>query len=619
MQEEARAVVGAAALGGAAGLDVVALLRELVGRSPSPGTPRRSGTRWGPSSTSCAEQAPHLEVTRAETPTTPGPCCGPPTDPDRPQLLLACHVDTVPVPDAGEWQRDPFGADLDGGRVWGRGGSDMKAGLVASVAALAAADPETPVALLLTSDEEIGSKGAAAAASAVAEQRIGAVVVPEATGNQVVLGHKGALWLAVRTAGRAAHGSTPERGHNAVLDLAALLTRAGGEIPLRTDEFLGTETWNPGVVTGGTVPNVVPDRAEAVIDMRTVADGGELLRWWQGQPEVADVEVRVDLPPVGTPADDPWVATLPGPVLPTAGDLLHRRVRAGRGGAGGADRRLGPRHAGGDARPRRVRGARRARAGGRGVRRRRRPLGRLTVARDHTVGADEVDTPAYPIQSCIVTIVERPRRRRAETVERLLDAALETFAEIGFAAGQRRGHLLPRRLHPRRLLLQLPHQGRAVRRPVRPRDRAQPGPGRGAADRHRGRGRPGRAAVERCLSTFRADRTWVLVHTEYALYATRHPEAAAALRRHAEELHRRLTALIEAAAARTGIRLTVPPNRLARIVLALHDGVVIREVLGGPTAPGSAGDRAASDLERTAFLLLAPRRHHPPDLESFFP
>ena len=62
--------------------------------------------------------------------------------------------------------------------------------------------------------------------------------------------------------------------------------------------------------------NVVPDRAEVVVDMRTVGEGGDLLRWWQGQPEVADVEVRVDLPPVGTPADDPWVATLPGPVLP---------------------------------------------------------------------------------------------------------------------------------------------------------------------------------------------------------------------------------------------------------------------------------------------------------------
>jgi succinyl-diaminopimelate desuccinylase len=297
-------------------VDVVALLRELVGRTTISGDPGPQRDAMGVVVEILRAQAPHLQVTEGRDPDHPWTLLRTPTAPDRPQLLLACHVDTVPVPDAGEWQRDPFGADLDGGRIWGRGGSDMKAGLVASVAALAAADPETPVALLLTSDEEIGSKGAAAAASAVADQRIGAVIVPEATGNQVVLGHKGALWLAVRTAGRAAHGSTPERGHNAVLDLAALLTRAGGEIPLRTDEFLGSETWNPGMVAGGSAANVVPDRAEAVIDMRTVADGGDLLRWWRGQPEVADVEVRVDLPPVGTPADDPWVATLPGPVLP---------------------------------------------------------------------------------------------------------------------------------------------------------------------------------------------------------------------------------------------------------------------------------------------------------------
>jgi hypothetical protein len=65
--------------------------------------------------------------------------------------------------------------------------------------------------------------------------------------------------------------------------------------------------------------------------------------------------------------------------------------------------------------------------------------------------------------------------------------------------------------------------------------------------------------------------------------------------------------------ARLGFRLTLPANRLARIVLALHDGVVIREVLGGPPAGGppagaatdrAASDRAASHLERTALLLL---------------
>ena len=298
-------------------LDPVALVQDLVRRTTVSGDAAGQRDLLGTLTDVLRGAAPHLQVTEGRDRDQPWTLLRTPADPGRPLLLLACHVDTVPAADPAAWQRDPFGGDLEQGRVWGRGGSDMKAGVVASAAALAAADPETPVALLLTSDEEIGSKGAAAAAAAVADLPVGAVVVPEATGNQVVLGHKGALWLAVRTAGRAAHGSAPERGHNAVLDLVAVLGRAGGALPLRSDAFLGTETWNPGVITGGTVPNVVPDRAEAVVDMRTVAPGDELLAWWREQPEVADVEVRVDLPPVGTPADDPWVTSLPAAVLPT--------------------------------------------------------------------------------------------------------------------------------------------------------------------------------------------------------------------------------------------------------------------------------------------------------------
>jgi len=300
----------------ATALDAVDLVREMVGRRTVSGDAGAQRDALGTVTDLMRARAPHLELTTGRDPDHPWTLLRTPTDPARPQLLLACHVDTVPVPEPAAWQRDPFDADLDGGRVWGRGASDMKAGLAAAAVAVAAADPTTPVALLLTSDEEIGSKGAAAAAEAVAEQRIGAVIVPEATGNEVVLGHRGALWLAARTAGRAAHGSTPERGHNAVLDLVAVLARAGAELPLSSDPFLGTETWNPGTVAGGTVPNVVPDRAEAVIDMRTVGSSDALLTWWRGQPEVADVDVRVDLPPVGTPADDPWVATLPARVLP---------------------------------------------------------------------------------------------------------------------------------------------------------------------------------------------------------------------------------------------------------------------------------------------------------------
>ena len=202
--------------------------------------------------------------------------------------------------------------------------------------------------------------------------------------------------------------------------------------------------------------------------------------------------------------------------------------------------------------------------------------------------------------------VERPKRRRAATVERLLDAALETFADVGFAAasvedicsrgGFTRGAFYSSFKTKDELFGAL--FARETARKLALAEEQLAGIEQESD--------PVAAAVERCLSTFRADRTWVLVHTEYALYATRHPEAAAALRRHAEELHRRLTALVEAAVARTGIRLSIPANRLARIVLALHDGVVIREVLGGGSGSdsASAGDRAASDLERTALLLL---------------
>jgi AcrR family transcriptional regulator len=203
----------------------------------------------------------------------------------------------------------------------------------------------------------------------------------------------------------------------------------------------------------------------------------------------------------------------------------------------------------------------------------------------------------------------RPKRRRADTVERLLDAALETFADIGFAAASvedicRRGGFTRGAFYSSFRTKDELFEALFVRETARNFARAEE-----QLAGLEGEPDPIAAAVERCLGTFRADRTWVLVHTEYSLYAARHPEAAAALRRHAEGLHRRLTALIDAAAARIGLRLTLPANRLARIVLALHDGVVIREVLGGSAARGSAGDRAASDraasdLERTALLLL---------------
>jgi AcrR family transcriptional regulator len=191
---------------------------------------------------------------------------------------------------------------------------------------------------------------------------------------------------------------------------------------------------------------------------------------------------------------------------------------------------------------------------------------------------------------------DRPKRRRADTVERLLDAALETFAEIGFAAasvedicrrgGFTRGAFYSSFRTKDELFGAL--FARETARNIALAETQLTGIEQEAD--------PVTVGVERCLSAFRADRTWVLVLTEYRLHAARHPEAAAALNEHVGALNDRLTALIETVAARAGLTLTLPAGQLARAVLAVHDGVVLSQVPGPDAAP--------DDLERTALLLL---------------
>ena len=208
-------------------------------------------------------------------------------------------------------------------------------------------------------------------------------------------------------------------------------------------------------------------------------------------------------------------------------------------------------------------------------------------------------------------IEERPKRRRAETVERLLDAALETFAEIGFAAASvedicRRGGFTRGAFYSsfrtKDELFAALFERETARNLARAEEQLA-----GLENEDD----PVTAAVERCLSTFRADRTWVLVHTEYACYAARHPEAAAALRRHAEELHRRLTGA-DRDRGRAHRHPADPPGRTAWPASSWPCTTASSSARcsAGRPARGSAGDRAASDLERTALLLLLRFRHH---------
>ena len=114
-------------------------------------------------------------------------------------ICFAGHLDTVPL-GAAPWTRDPFGGELDGGKLYGRGSSDMKSGVAAMVAA-ALRLAKTPlhkagITLVLVAGEETGCEGAAHLAKVPgALGHAGALVVGEPTGNRPVIGHKGAfLW-----------------------------------------------------------------------------------------------------------------------------------------------------------------------------------------------------------------------------------------------------------------------------------------------------------------------------------------------------------------------------------------------------------------------------------------
>jgi len=102
----------------------------------------------------------------------------------------------------------------------------MKSGVAAFGVALAGKLANTPgVVMYITAGEETDCTGAAAMARETSLPRVGALVVAEPTGNQPLVGHKGALWLEAVTTGVTAHGSMPEKGVNAVHKPHALSQR----------------------------------------------------------------------------------------------------------------------------------------------------------------------------------------------------------------------------------------------------------------------------------------------------------------------------------------------------------------------------------------------------------
>lgn len=238
-------------------------------------------------------------------------------------VLWEAHQDTVPT---DGMTVDPFSGVVEGGKLYGRGACDVKAGIAAMFAAFARLVTEKPagstrVILAFTVDEEHTFLGAQHFVREGLTSDF--AIVAEPTQLDLVTSHKGVARWQLETHGVACHSSRPENGVNAIYRMSKLI---GGiesyTAKLRTtrsDSVLGEPTLSLGRVEGGTSPNTVPDFCRVDLDRRlipgestpvAVADLNVYLKAYPGIDFAFTTHpLKLDCPPLAA-SNSPWVARL---------------------------------------------------------------------------------------------------------------------------------------------------------------------------------------------------------------------------------------------------------------------------------------------------------------------
>jgi acetylornithine deacetylase len=184
-------------------------------------------------------------------------------------LLLCGHLDTVTV----EGMTDPHAPRVDGDRLYGRGAYDMKAGVAAALAACREAARRGlagDVVVAAVADEEHASLGVQ---EVLRSLRADAAIVTEPTELEVVVAHKGFAWVEVETSGRAAHGSRPHLGVDAIAKMGPILAGLGGldeALGARTHTLLGRGSVHASTIEGGAELSSYPARCVLRLERRTL-------------------------------------------------------------------------------------------------------------------------------------------------------------------------------------------------------------------------------------------------------------------------------------------------------------------------------------------------------------
>ena len=228
---------------------------------------------------------------------------------ESPELVFSTHMDTVPpyIPPSE-----------DAEYLYGRGVSDAKGIIAAQVAAAEALRADGfKVGLLFVSGEERDSAGAQVANLNPKGSRF--LINGEPTDNRLALASKGALRASFKCSGKMAHSAYPELGESAVHKMIEVMSRVLAlDLPVLED--IGPSTINIGQIHGGHAPNVIADKAEAQVLVRTVTPSGPVRAALQNAAEgLAEVEFTLDSPFIRMRA----VEGLPTMIAKFATDIPH--------------------------------------------------------------------------------------------------------------------------------------------------------------------------------------------------------------------------------------------------------------------------------------------------------
>ncbi|HSW79661.1 MAG TPA: ArgE/DapE family deacylase [Candidatus Saccharimonadales bacterium] len=191
-------------------------------------------------------------------------------------IIINGHCDTVPI--SGDWQRDPFGGQIEDGKVWGRGSCDMKGGIAAALAALDALQAcgiklKGEVQFWCVSDEELG--GFSTIAAAERGYRADAAVIPEPTDLNIFAATRGILWGKMQLVGREGHAEVdpppwqrggPVNADQLIVQAANGIMNLGKKRRVLTHPLLSPPDTPVTMLQGGDAPEILPSHAYLQID-----------------------------------------------------------------------------------------------------------------------------------------------------------------------------------------------------------------------------------------------------------------------------------------------------------------------------------------------------------------